>query len=845
MKFSRILFKPKWHDADAAVRIAAVAADPDPELLAALPELTRTDPDARVRLAALKRLGDYERWRERSTADPDASVRQAARSAYLALMCSGAANRPPLARLVAELDTLSTAELETVAATALDRDLRAAALALVARPALLIERATADPDPALRLAALARIDDPAALERIAERARKNDKNVARIARERLAALRIGAGDAAAIAARAEALCARLDELLRAPGEDPDAARRTVQAEWLTLGASVPAPLQARFVGASALLDRIVSPPPRRVAPVAEAVAGAADASDGDAPAVVEEAVTSAAVEPDDERSEQIAATLALQARVDAAVAAADRDTRRERELREQRIESIARAATAYEERLAAGDTAGAHAEHERIAAIAAELGKLPPALERRLGPLHERFAELRRWQHWSNQRRRRALCDEIEHLVEAGLHPDAVATRVRDARLEWQRLDAMEGHAADAGEPGGLARRFHGVCQRALKPASAYFEKRAALRDSHRQALEALLARAAALPADSTDIKAMTALRRELGAALRELDAVDPRSRGTLARRLKEAIAAIEPRLDARAAEVAAAKARLIERASALAASPDRNAARSARELQQQWTALGEGRRADDQRQWREFRAACDRVFAGLDADRRQREDDARQRDQKALALVEEAEATAAGDAAAAMRRHDLERRWRELDRPERALERRFAAAIESLRGREAEAARAAKLSRFHVALERYARLRAIERGDAAGEADDAVEAAGPTPPFLTTLSERGARGAAVSGTQADDEAIETARDILVELEFAAGTPSPAEDRERRMNYQVQRLSARMRGAATAAGAEAQLGALLERWFALPPRLPDALDRRFDAAAAAAIDALP
>jgi hypothetical protein len=32
---------------------------------------------------------------------------------------------------------------------------------------------------------------------------------------------------------------------------------------------------------------------------------------------------------------------------------------------------------------------------------------------------------------------------------------------------------------------------------------------------------------------------------------------------------------------------------------------------------------------------------------------------------------------------------------------------------------------------------------------------------------------------------------------------------------------------------------------LLERWFALPPRLPDALDRRFDAAAAAAIDALP
>jgi len=150
MKFSRILFKPKWQDADPAVRIAALASDTDPELVAALPELTRTDPDARVRLAALRRLGDYERWRERSTADPDASVRQAARGSYLALMCSGAANRPPLTRLIAELDTLSAAEIETVAATALDRDLRAAALLEADLVPLLVERATADPSSKVR-----------------------------------------------------------------------------------------------------------------------------------------------------------------------------------------------------------------------------------------------------------------------------------------------------------------------------------------------------------------------------------------------------------------------------------------------------------------------------------------------------------------------------------------------------------------------------------------------------------------------------------------------------------------------------------------------------------------------
>src|SRR5215831_9077322 len=121
MKLSRILFKPKWQDKDAATRATAVAADNDTELIAALPELTRTDPDARVRLAALKRLGDYERWRERSTADADPDVRSKARATYMAMLCSGSPAIPPLARRISELETLSPAELETVATTAATR----------------------------------------------------------------------------------------------------------------------------------------------------------------------------------------------------------------------------------------------------------------------------------------------------------------------------------------------------------------------------------------------------------------------------------------------------------------------------------------------------------------------------------------------------------------------------------------------------------------------------------------------------------------------------------------------------------------------------------------------------
>ena len=96
------------------MRLTAVAADHDPELLAALPEIARSDPDARVRLAALKRLDDYE---------PGANVPPATAMAipphcagtYIALLCSDAACNPTLRRRISELDTLSTAEIEKVA----------------------------------------------------------------------------------------------------------------------------------------------------------------------------------------------------------------------------------------------------------------------------------------------------------------------------------------------------------------------------------------------------------------------------------------------------------------------------------------------------------------------------------------------------------------------------------------------------------------------------------------------------------------------------------------------------------------------------------------------------------
>src|SRR6185312_5727595 len=146
MKLAKLLFKPKWQDKDPAARKSAIAAgSDDAEFAAALPEIARRDEDAGVRLAALQRLGDYEAWRERSTGDAQVSVRNTAREAYMAMLCSGL-GAPPVARRIAELETLSEDEIERVATSAAEVALRREAIARVAKQTLLAQRVAADPD---------------------------------------------------------------------------------------------------------------------------------------------------------------------------------------------------------------------------------------------------------------------------------------------------------------------------------------------------------------------------------------------------------------------------------------------------------------------------------------------------------------------------------------------------------------------------------------------------------------------------------------------------------------------------------------------------------------------------
>jgi exonuclease SbcC len=881
MVLSRLFSKPRWQSKDAAVRRDAVARDDEPALRAELPRLARDDVDAGVRLAALKRVADPALAQALAHDDRDEGVRHAASALFTDLLSGAHANAPALTERVRLLRGQDDMRLiEHIAARAPEAELRLAALARVTRTALLVERVTGDSDAGVRAAALARIDDEAQLERIAERARKTDKVTSREAGERLVRLRLARGDATTVRDHARTLCESLEASLRR-GDDTDI--EAIDTAWNAIAAQVEPAWRTRYAAARGLVD--LSRDPQRVADLRERARERERIATEIADIEQELAAATAherreALETrfnllaerfaegaahdvqgpqivDARRVHAIAQRLHALALMPAPVAAAsepmsanvDREAaqRREQDLAARRqherdAEAAVHAAMAaaldvIEPAIARGDTAAIHAAWPAVAEQRKRAGtSMPPALRARHDEANAAVERLTEWQRWGDNQRRRQLCEELEALPATGLHPDAIATRVREAQTEWTRLDALEGRVASAVD--GLARRFRAACHAAIAPTRPYFEKRDALRKAHGAQTQALVERARAVD-EAASSRDLLGVRRDVAEGLRALDRVDPRERKALAQSLKDALSTLDQRVEALEKAVADAKSGLIEKAEALISEGDVRAAMStARDLQKRWQASGNGRRARDEAQWRAFRKAVDAVFARADGERVQHQVREREAHEAAIGLCNELDALATAEAPPA--RGEIARidaAWQALGVGDPALRRRHEAAHAALREASDRRRRAERRGRFDTWLKHYGVVRDAERGAHGVRATQDGLAALPP---LTVAAEAMRRRVELLAqeTIANDANEHAHRDALIELERFAGVDSPAGDRQRRLDLQVGMLSARLRGERAAGPAE-QLEALLVRCTEAAVSPADSAD--FDARLARAL----
>lgn len=886
MSLARFFSKPRWLSKDAALRREAVANEKAAELVAQLPRFAREDADAGVRIAALKRLAEPGLAQAMAQDDRDEGVRNAARNLFAELLAGTHAAAPSLSDRLRLLRAQDEARLiEQIAVTAPEAELRLAAMLRVERPALILERVTADSDATVRLVALERIDDEAQLTRISERARKSDKTISRRAAERLHTLRVERGDPDAISTRARELSEQLERLLR-EGDSSNQAT-LIAGNWQAIADKAPAHLVTRYRNALELFD--LSRDPQQVArlrqrahdrahletelsaieqslrdpachsqvqlqerfnALGELHAGFADDNDEPGSAVsirfTRLGAQIATMKPEtievdptpviDAEREAVAAERAARA----AAARAERE-HEQKELISKLDAAIEQTAKA----IAEGKSAEAHAAHAHMSRLRRAFQSVPPALRDALTDVESDYARIQQWQRWGDGNRRQQLCEELEVLPETGLHPDALATRVREIQTEWAKLDRLEARPERANE--GIDRRFRALCHKAIEPAKPYFEKRDELRKQGSEETSQIIADAkAAVAAEDPDWRALTEMRKRTVEGLRALDRVNPRERKNLASELKQVLGIIDERIKAQHAQIESAKAALIARAEALAEQSDtRTAMSQARDLQKLWQATGNGKRSRDQAQWTVFRATIDAVFGRADSERAERIALDRHAIEAAESLCSELEAMAS--ASSTPERSEVQRvesAWRALGTNDATLKQRFQSAQEALDKLKASVDKDKRRVRFDVWIAHHDLLRKLEAKQIDGEAF--TTARSQLAPITIAADAFQARiDASLSGDANMTADSDVLRDCVLELEQLAGVEPPEADRQRRMDLQVEKLAARMRGVHAPAPAAA-LEAHLTHWIELG-RVGDAdaeLEARFKRAITAMLDTI-
>lgn len=802
MKLFSMFSRPAWESADADKRARAVASLPDAALIARLPDIARHDADAKVRLAAVKRIDDLSLLGDRARLDLSSDVRDAAGARLRHLLLDTKLPIESRVRIVRVTD--NTTLLELIAVEGVETDLRACALERIRRQAFLAERCVKDADAQLRLSLLDRIDDAAQLERIAERARKTDKQLSRLARERLLAAKLATGDADAVDARANELCTALDVLLRARGSDAEARVAAIESDWSRLNIAEDAAIARRYRGLVDTLKHVLNPPPKP------------------APATVVEVAPTPSPEPVVETN----SVPKPDSLAEAAKAEADAAREAEQAQRRQWRERVHAAVSAYAAALDAGKFADSRVARAELHHIDASWPKSHWDEAKRFADLEARFSKLEHWQQWSSRDQKKRLCDAAEALIGSGLHPDALITRVRELQGEWDKLVASD--AADAND--GLARRFRALIHQSVAPARPYLEKRKELRSEKGRALAEFLDTAEAALADAglalPQLLEWRSKLNDAGAQVAELVGSDRRDAGTRRKRLADDVHA---RIEAFNSGATEAKQKLIAQIRRQLANADaRDHVGIAKSVMPQWKALPRAQRKTEDALWNELRALIDPVFE-RDRAEHDRERGERQVQQQAVADTLTALATLVeADLGADALRHqasDLRQQFQALPRAREddvAFDRTLAqieTRIAALRADQAKSRR----DRTREQAERLAQIeRAIIAAAPIGDLDAELQAWANT----SELSARSADVRAAIGDATRLRAlaenmsdIRALADLAIRAELAAGMPSPAEWLERRRALQMVRLADKLGGAARGTDDAA---ALWREWLRIP-----------------------
>ena len=607
------------------------ALPPDSDELA---QLLSADPAPEVRAAAALRCTALPALRSAWEAEADAAVRHALATALAKVLAQSQDSDG--ARAMLDAEPCTDAIRSEVARHTHDAERRRTAIAAIRDEAALVELALHAGHAETRISAAERVQTAQGLRKLAEGAKHKDHGVAKLARQRVDAIKHRQAqeiEADAIVAGMEALAAEPGPILTAvieldrrwqalegalEGERVarcEAARQVIQArfereqneqrgkvqferklkEWMAaLAVAVltePEALAAMRTDLAALREEAqvrcdeaaltrLDQAAQRIALWEEEMQAHADALG----LVIEAELLAAGTSIDHaelptrwQALDRTIRTHELTRRFEAALTSVEH--RRLAQVQATQLEANALRQQfhallhAGEQALAAGQIAATRAAADQMKALKAAAGLLPKPTTQRLGRMVQQLVELERWESFGQQNARTQLCERAEAAATAKLDAPQIALEVQKLRTEWKVLDAQY-----AGVPKALWERFNGACERAYAPAARFFSEQAAKRKEARNRREEFIAAASAhaesLLAQAPDWRAIEHWLRDIDQGWREgdLGSVDPGAWKKLDLRWKAALAPLRDALSAARDSAKAERQKLIDEVSALAA---------------------------------------------------------------------------------------------------------------------------------------------------------------------------------------------------------------------------------------------------------------------------------
>lgn len=457
---------------------------------------------------------------------------------------------------------------------------------------------------------------------------------------------------------------------------------------------------------------------------------------------------------------------------------------------QQHIQQLEQCLRELERALDQGQIKLAEKHHQQATqALQALPTSLASTITARVKLLSARLYELRDWQGFVTSPKQEALCEAMEALVGADLDPELIAAKVQALQEEWKQLGAKADQAT--------WQRFKQAADAAFEPCRTFFAERNSLRQQWVAARQALTAQLneyeQQLDWSKADWGAVQKTLEAARATFRQYSPVDRQAHQTTQADFNAVCDRIYAHIKEEYDRNVLTKQQLIEQVSALLAHDDlTQAANQVKSLQQAWKAVGPIPRHVDQKLWRQFRQACDAIFARLDAQRQARKDDIEQDIERVQTRLEAAQnelQTALEQGQINIAEQHLQALRNELSsvRLPRAIQQQVQGYLDEWQR---------DIQQAHTAQQReqaqrrwqglFDRLQALQHQDHAlwGAATELPSGYDVTA-FESAWQNRAARD------QNDDKA----RALCVQMEILANLDSPDEDMPLRMTLQVQRLA--------------------------------------------------